>query len=122
MERKFVQRCETKVDADACKASYLVHELEVVYLVHDEGVGQEACTDDATGEGEVDIMLDRGHAQPVQAQLHPGHVCGKLSAFTGGRLLLPLEERMTQIRKEMLWRRWRVAKHSWMFLRKHFID
>ena len=22
MEQKFVQRCETKVDADACKASY----------------------------------------------------------------------------------------------------
>jgi hypothetical protein len=23
MEQKFVQRCETKVDADACKASYI---------------------------------------------------------------------------------------------------
>ena len=24
MEQKLVQRCETKVDADACKASYLI--------------------------------------------------------------------------------------------------
>ena len=27
MEQNFVQRCETKVDADACKASYLTNKL-----------------------------------------------------------------------------------------------
>ena len=27
MEQKLVQRCETKVDADACKASYMVWDI-----------------------------------------------------------------------------------------------